>query len=385
MLRIEIAVEDAAAGQTRWDAIEFSIPADFHAHNDTVAAALMTLVGTTYQAVSFNFPISARCAELLGRRYQGVAIGPVDPAQAPRRPGQRIGVNFSGGTDSVAVWLLLREFYGNDFLVITSDYFPIGGAEVRGFAGYHRDVTCRTNLRQRGFDQAGRFHFCVPLLFAEYLDLGRIVTGHTLSQTADGVADYRGGLRPAFLDGDLAVQAGGLEDVHLIRSLTSIGVGKLLLTLAPERIDAALEASSHPGQSKQYLNAEILRYLFRDAGLPLTPLLADDRPLRRPMGRFEHALRLLYLFSRAGRDVVCTICPDFCLLDLEVLGRLRFTFLTRYNPVLAGLLEEPLRGQAIDLFEACGVSAYDDVDWEELAVVRRQLKHRFARYRQLAD
>ena len=64
-LEVSIAREDARAGVSVADDIYFSVPADFHAHNDLVAAALLTLVGGARPVVSFNFPISSRCAELL--------------------------------------------------------------------------------------------------------------------------------------------------------------------------------------------------------------------------------------------------------------------------------------------------------------------------------
>jgi hypothetical protein len=55
----------ARAGVTVVDDVYFSVPADFRAHNDAVAAALLTLIGGHYPRVSFNVPISTHCATLL--------------------------------------------------------------------------------------------------------------------------------------------------------------------------------------------------------------------------------------------------------------------------------------------------------------------------------
>ena len=122
VLTVGIGVEDDQAGMSTWTDIEFDVPPDFHTHNDAVAAALMTLVGRKYAEVTFNFPISTFCADTLRAYYGEIAIGPVDPRAAPRAPGRRIGVNFSGGLDSTAAWLLTRALYGNDFAVITTEY-----------------------------------------------------------------------------------------------------------------------------------------------------------------------------------------------------------------------------------------------------------------------
>jgi hypothetical protein len=384
-LTVGIGVEDDRFGQTTWIEIEFSVPPDFHAHNDAVAAAFMTLAGRRYSEVSFNFPISAYCAETLRAYYGEIAFDPVDPAAMPRRPGTRVGLNFSGGVDSVANWLLLRELYADDFAVITSEYGGLYEYEARGYSIYPRDVSCRTNLRDKRFDRRGRFNFCVPLLFADYLDLGAIVTGHTVAQTPDGVADYRGVERPAFLHGDLVVNAGGLEDIHLLRSLTSTGVAKIVMTLGPECIERALDASSASRESKRYLNAAIFRHLYNDADLPLPPYLENGRPLEPRMRRFEHALRLLYIFKREGAERVCRICPKFAQLDLAVLDAVRCDFLGRYNPRTIEVLAEPLRSRVVEIFERCGVGPYDARDWEDLAVVRRQFKAHFPRYANIPD
>src|SRR6476659_7171829 len=100
-LTVWVEREDARSGQTHYDELWFEVPPDFHTDNDSVAAALLTLVGNR-RAVTFNFPISARCAQLLTEFYDLEEVSPVDPSLEPRRPGRRLGLNFSGGLDSMA-------------------------------------------------------------------------------------------------------------------------------------------------------------------------------------------------------------------------------------------------------------------------------------------
>lgn len=384
-LTIGVGIEDDALGQTVWDTITFSVPRDFHAHNDAVAAALLTLAGRRCAEVTFNFPISTFCAATLRAYYGDIAIGPIDPDAPPRAPGRRIGVNFSGGVDSVAVWLLLRELYGHDVAVVTSDYAGGFEFERRGFLPYRRDVTCHTDFRRKRYHREGRFNFCVPLLFADYLDLWGIATGHSMSHTPDGVADYRSGERPAFLHGDLVVNAGGLADVHLLRPLNPPGVLKVLMTLGPERIANALAGSSPPNSGKPYTSVLILRHLYADAGLPLPAVLRDYPPLRRPMPHEEFIIRLLYLCRRDGVASVAAYCPSIRQLDLAFLDRVSLRFLERYSPLYIDLLPGDLPERLPHIFHACGILPYDDHDWEELAIVRRFLKANIERYRDLPD
>ena len=85
-LTVAIARPDAARGLTVRDQVWFSVPADFRTHHDSVAAALMTLVGRTYTIVTFNFPISRHCADWSGRSTK--------PAKAAR-----LGVPAPPGRD----------------------------------------------------------------------------------------------------------------------------------------------------------------------------------------------------------------------------------------------------------------------------------------------
>ena len=117
-------MEDARVGQTVSDEVSFGVPTDFHTHNDSVAAALLTLVGKACTSAELNFLISQHCADTLAAYYGLSDIGPIDPSLEPRRPGRALGLNFSGGLDSVSVWVLLRELMGEELKVIHADYGP---------------------------------------------------------------------------------------------------------------------------------------------------------------------------------------------------------------------------------------------------------------------
>jgi hypothetical protein len=377
-LTVGVCVEDDALGQTTWDTIEFAVPPDFHTHNDAVASALMTLVGRKYDEVEFNFPISTTCWETLGAYYGELAIGPVDPAAEPRRPGRRLGLNFSGGLDSTAGWLLLRELYGDDFAVVTSEYGGRHEFEALAYSQYQRDVSCRTNLRQKRYNLDGRFNFCVPLLFADYLDLWGIATGHILIHTHDWVIDFPSGGRPAFLLGDLVVNAGGLEEVHLLRSLSAVGVARVLLTLGPERIEAAMAASSPPKGGKAFLGAWIMRLLHADAGLPAPPFLDDYPPQQMAFG--DYITRVLYLYKREGPAAIAQYCPAMLREEMRVLDELSLRLLERYNPSFVALLPTPLDTRLPALLQECGIQPYDAHDWEELAALRLFLQTHLGQY-----
>ena len=135
------------------------------------------------------------------------------------------------------------------------------------------DDDALAHLRRRRFDQSGRFNCAVPLLFADYLGLGRFTTGHSINLSLDTFRRMDGGERPAFLFDDLVVNAAGIEEVHLVRSLHNYGLSKVLFSLAPERIEQGLTGTQNPSSEKYITKAHLFRYLFDDAGLPHPPVV----------------------------------------------------------------------------------------------------------------
>lgn len=368
-LSVVIAATDDARGQTVYDRVTFSVPPDFHAHNDAVAAALLTLVGRRYAVVTFNFPISDYCATTL-RDYYGLAeIGPVDASLEPRRPGRWIGLNFSGGFDSVALWCILNHRLGLAFKTITSDYGRSFAHERTGYAAFPRDVTCATDLRDRGFDVNGRFNAAVPLLYADYLDLASLASAHTIRHTADDAAELSAGLRPSFLDKAAAYRAGGLEELHLCRGINTLGMLKIVFAAAPEHLEGALAASAPRWAEKAQAKALMLRRLYQQAGQPEPDWLAATRsPPRRPAppGPAWLTLRVLFAAKHFGPEVADRLLPGAGGHDYGFLADLSLDFMGRHNPNYVPYLPDGLRDALLDAYHHYGVYPFTERDWREL-------------------
>ncbi|RIK41863.1 MAG: hypothetical protein DCC58_11850 [Chloroflexi bacterium] len=373
LLHIWISYEDAEVGQTVLDEVTFSVPADFHSHNDSVAAALMTLAGERFDEVEFNFPISSRCAELLQSHYEGVTVGPVDPSLEPRQRGRRAGLSFSGGVDSTAAWLVMNRAFDGDFVVITSAYGGHFAFEERGYGRYHRDVTCVTNLRARHWDREGRFNCAAPLLYADYLDLATLSTGHTIAHPGTNLGSLRHGGPQLWTRQDAVVQAGGLDELHVMRGIATPGVAKIFMTLGPERIEAALEGSDYPGQRKRYTKELIFRELYADAGLPI-PAYLQNTPFPTQPITFgavpELDYRLLFLIRRGNIDEALRLCPGLAQIDIEPLQKMALNFLGRYCTNLVELLPLQTRIKVMDTFHECDIYPYDERDWHEVGLVQ---------------
>jgi hypothetical protein len=369
-LLVHIQTEDLRAGQTRVDLVSFRVPPDFHTHNDSVAAALLTLVGKACSSAELSFPISQYCADTLASYYGLSDIGPIDPDLEPRRPGQMLALNFSGGLDSVSVWVLLRELMGADIKVIHADYGASFAREQLATNGYRLDVDCATDLRERGYDQRGRFLTAVPLLYADYAHLGSLTHGnpyfHYPPLHVESTAD---GLPPRFLAHDAVVNAGGLHELHLIRGLMTWSTLKVLVATAPERAEAALGASAPPGTVKHAIKSLALREIFEQLGQPLPAALRDWIPPQTlPLfgERLDVDTWALYFLRTKGRAFVNTFVLGLNRLDMAWFEDLSFEFLTKYNSSLIYLVPEPLRSSFMRVLHSFDIYPYGERDWHDL-------------------
>jgi hypothetical protein len=375
-LEVRILREDERAGVSVLDDIYVSVPPDFHAHNDLVATALLTLIGGASPDVSFNFPISTHCATLLRDYYRLTDIGPVDPALAPRVPGTRVGVAFSGGLDSTAVVVLLRELLGEPTAVITNDYAYGFEFERQGFGNVAQDIVCATDFRVKGFVAGGNFNLATPLLFADYLDLRAVANGDPLLTHAVDMASLADGSPPPFLAHAPALLAGGLHDVYLARSLMTPALLRVLMVAAPQLLEPATRAAGSWGSTKPYFKGMTLRALYRADGLP-PPVFLDTLP--RPRRTFRYGddptndLRALYLLSRGEDAAVRQLFPNLTRVDLAFNAGLRHTYQERYNTNSIAQVSAALRNRLLDAFQRCGIYPYDERDWHEIAILREHV------------
>jgi hypothetical protein len=371
-LSIQLWMEDGNAGQTRVDEVFFSVPGDFHTHNDSVAAATMTLVGTMFSEVTFNFPISRDCAELLASHYRLRSVEPLADDLEPRRPGRWMALNFSGGFDSVALWCILRRQLRVDFRVITSDYGGRFAHERRSFAGFQRDVTCATNLRERGFDQHGRFNAAAPLLYADYLDLAGLASGHAYRQFVTDSDDFKLGEQPQFVARGDAYLAGGLQELHLCRGVFTTGMLSIVMQALPERLQAAMHGSATLQSEKGLGKALILKDLHQRAGLPEPAWLSDlQLPARRaaPPAPEQLTLRSLIAAKRFGLDTAMRLVPGLDAFDLTFLDDISFEMLGRHNPHYVPYMPDDLRAGLLAAYAHYGIAAFEESDWRELEAV----------------
>lgn len=356
--------------------VTYSVPVGFHVHNDCVAAALLTLVGRTCPRVTFNFPISERCALILRETYDLLDVGPVDPHMEPRQPGRHLAINFSGGTDSTGLYLLLEAALGDDFKVITCDFGPTFRLERAGYQHVRRDVTCVTDLRAQALDRAGRFISSVAMLHADYLDLHSVASGHTLLHEISTLSSLMDGDPPDYRSRDAVYHGAGLEEAHIVRGLQTPGIFRIIIGRAPHWVEGAFAASARPVTEKYYSRAVWVRQVYRDLGLPLPDFLKN---LPAPTIRWPHnpgqrfSMFTLWALKYEGVDAVRPLMPHINPSDFAFLNDMSLFYMEKYNTNVTPLIPSAIRPRVLSALQKHGICPYNERDWQELAITRREM------------
>ncbi len=230
-------------------------------------------------------------------------------------------------------------------------------------------MTCRTNFRELGYANSGRFTGAVPLLFADYLDLDSVVTGHHANHPPASMEPLIDGRPPRYLLNDPPFLAGGLGELHLARALFAPATPWILVQSDPALLEAGWLGSATDGSAKQFKKGLLLRHLFTRAGRPEPAWLAAPLPPpRRTMQTLAEPDTLgmtMYLTKHCGADALRPLFPDIGRHDLTFVDDLTLNFLDRYNPNVTSRLPEALRGSVLDAFTAYDILPYDERDWHE--------------------
>ena len=338
----------------------------------------MTMVGNRPRVATFNFPISAHCAALLREYYDLTDVGPVDPDLEPRRPGNELGLSFSGGLDSSALRGLLDRLIPNEFVVISSVFGGVHENEAISQATWPPDLSCRTDLFRKGFWR-GRFTAAVPLLFADYLNLRALTSAHIFSQDGEGTERNIDGHPATFRRKELVYQAGGLDEIHLVRGIDEVGVLRILMRLVPERMQWALAGASDPGTTRNLSRGLSLRILHERDQLPAPPFLDgfDLTPHPHLGGQFflggSPILFVVKHYGEAGVRALSSLKADLSQIDFSFLDDLSLDYQLKYNTNFVDLIPAEFRAPLLELVYSLGVEPFNERDWEELEATRAGL------------
>lgn len=363
-VRVKKGMDD---GEIVSDQISFEVPPHFQVHNDCVAACLMTLCGTKYDEVDFNFPISTYCADVLRNDLKLGFIGPVDKTLEPRRQGQQLGLNFSGGFDSLAAHLLLD----GQAKLISCDFGGGFDREAKFFRTFAPDAVCKTDIRLKGYNRNHwAFMGAASVLLADHLDLGHVTFGGVL----EAAPYYIGNTIRSHAPAKTALfGAAGLNEIHVIRGLTEFGTAQVVMNSAPELAEASLTSLADPTTEKYYRKKLILRHLYDRAGQAL-PAYLESPVLPKQKINFGENINVdflsVFFVKKFGVEFWSQIVGGLEQLDWSFVNGLSLDLYLRYNTNFAYWIPLKFRNTILQALHRNGIYPYDEKDWSELNQIR---------------
>lgn len=356
--------------ETRRDQIRFSVPDGFRAHPDLVAAAVTPLIRNRYRRIEFAFPVSERVRHAVAVRANAdvVAAGVGDP----RPPGSQVLLNFSGGMDSLAAWLLAPD----DVRRLAIDFGPWFRRERAFFETLEPDVVCETDFRSKGY--AGNdwlFMGSAGILFADHLDLGWIGFGTNFESSASSF--HRRGWVPNQVDSSplpTFVTATGLRGATYTRGLTEFAGSLVVDRFGPHLVDGSMRSLARSGAGKGFRKRLAYDSAVAFRGGPAVDL---DRRMPRTKIRmwrsyptdFAMVAFMAMYPPRFVEQFVRDVEPDV----FEAARQIRPDFLFRNNPLFVTQIPPRMRDTVMRRMGEAGVENYREDDWVEYDKLRRIL------------
>ena len=349
-------------GDGERERVYFTVPRDFYAHNDSIAACLATLCASGYETLEFQFPISERCRTEIARRNK-VTVLAREPPIAERVPGQKIALSFSGGLDSLGAYQMAPEHLIRIAVGFGGKWAP----EEEFFQTLSPEVICRTNLRIRGQPNHSTFMGAAALLYSDYLDLGGIGFGEIFETRPWNYLLEPKRLKPK------GFSAAGNYNATLTRGLTQLGTAQMVrFYTSEETARASIASSALPGSEKFFRKQLLVDVAAHARGGPPPDFDNYWYPKRRLRfgRRFSIDFLTLYFLKTYGFQTVSRWMDGLEKVDRAMLAEADLDWYLKYNPIFLEDLPPVLRSTAQARMSRAGIDTFADSDWPHYLAVR---------------
>lgn len=346
------------------DEIFFGVPESFLPHPDCTAVALATFCGQAFDEIHFNQPLSEKARKAIANRTRAMVTA--NASAEPRPPGAQSLLNFSGGFDSLAAWLLAPR--GQLRLGIAFGHWFQREADFFGTLG--SDVICETDFRRKGYARNDWMFMAAPsMLLAEHLHLGAIAFGTIFEASA-------GHFRPDPAQERLELfEAIGVSDATLTRGLTEFGTALIVTHYTPELVDGSLASLAAPHSEKNLRKRLLIKAAHEYRGGPPPDISAYAKPRDTYQFGKNYGIDFLtVIFARLyGARLVSLWIDNVEDIDFETLNRIDVSWVFKWIPSFDSTIRPDLLRHAKDRAKAAGLGEFDEEDWRNHAAIRNIL------------
>ena len=360
---IQIDVAIGTQKESLW--FEFSEPAPLS--NSTLSHALAAIVGTYFEHIKFDFPISIEDQEHIAQwtKSQVSTVGHLRDRE-PLQLDNTSVLNFSGGFDSLSALALLSR----DTELVSMDFGGRFSREREFFERFDPKIVS-TNLAETSLRRfSWSFMGIGPLLFRDtlksrYFAFGSIyeASGFKLKEPLSKNFTF-----PAF-------SGVGYESVMPVAGVSEIGTAQIILNEFPEMVGASLRSLANPGEEKYFRKIALVQTVAARMGIDVqVPKLGFEQRVHYRFGQnFAVDVTALYFISINRDDLAGKLVSEIPYDLSNSLKNFDLSFLERANQHHYGAYPHPMREALVSGLKRSGIGWYSEADYENLEAFRQLL------------
>lgn len=360
----DFGVDDSSAlGMTANDEsteshLTFQLPERFVPANDLIGLAISTMVGTKYDRIDIDLPLTARTQAAIESLTKASVNSPRQDMPQSAPAGKNVALNFSGGFDSLATLALLPE----GTKLVSLDF----GGNFQREADFFRTfdtTTVATNFRNQGFaGNTWQFMGIGTLLLRDYLEVQTYSFGSILEASPWNFKQKKFSNMP-----QQVFKAAGMNQLNPAVGLTEIGTVMLIVKHFPERIVESLKSLAAPGSEKLNRKIMLLNIALELTGASIGLDVQPDRIT--PHFEFGTSLATdflaLCIMKKRGAEQASQLVGNIPEYAIEFVRGRSLTFFERLNTIFADGLPSADRDRLYMKCIEAGILPYSEADWTE--------------------
>lgn len=346
--------------------VEFKLPEFFVPANELMALSASTLCGRKYQKIHINLDIDFVCMKSIVELTQAIVTSK-SVRNSSRLVGPNIGLNFSGGFDSLACRALLPP----DTKLISLDFGGRFAREKEFFKDFNTNIIT-TNLLNTGLHKnSWSFMGIGSILLRDHLGLGTYTFGGILEASPANMMPNYNYSNPGFPP----FTGSGMSPAPVAIGLTEVGTVKVLARYCPDLVGGSLKSVANPNEAKLYR-----KFLLARAAEDLEGARFDlpevDRPIQ-PWFSFGQSFAddflSFYIIKNLGYNTLENAISNIPEEVIFLSKKLSLKFYERFNPAFYLSFPISIKEKTYSRLISAGIDPYTEQDWHELNEIRKVL------------
>lgn len=347
------------------DEIFLEFDRELKINDNVMAVALSTLCGMTFDYIYFDLDINEDLLKDISLFTKG-EVASKSTNNLPylnNNKDDKIIINFSGGMDSLAAYLILPK----NISEIVSIDFNILDREKTFFKKF-KPYTLRTNFRELGYNRnTWQFMGIGSILFNELINAKYQLFG-TIMETGVGYSFEKYATQKQFPCEPFSFI--GIQDLKIIQGITEIGTTLIICKLAPHLVNDSLISLAPPETTKRYRKELIVKILMDKLDLDNIFIEYSGYPKEGSVlkwgDKFLNDFLTLYWVKNADMDDVIRITKDIPQEVIDFVETRSLNFYEKFNTNYLNNIPDVFKEGLIKNLTKAEIYPYDETDFREL-------------------